>query len=227
MPDIQIEGNFSDDITVFVLGGRQPSSDWLKSLKFQTDIWAIDKGVNVCKEANIIPVRLIGDRDSADASAWQWAADAGSSVSCFDSDKDLTDCQLALDMLCNSCDATKGVFLTGCWGGRFDHLWSSIISFISHNGKYRPVAMADEKEGVLFMQGPSKCIFNFQKHPLAISLIPFTKKCQNVYIDGVHWPLDGVTLNYNDPYCISNRLSLRETASVSISNGLLGVYWVW
>lgn len=228
LPYIQIESNFPDNITIFILGGRSPSPNWLKSLNFQSETWAIDKGVDSCISTGIIPSTLVGDKDSADNSAWQWAAETGCKVLSFDSEKDLTDFQLALDIFGKKYHGkTHGIFLTGCWGGRFDHLWSILITFISHTNGYQPVAMADEKEGMLFMRGSSKSLLNFKKSPLAISLIPFTKKCQNVCIDGVRWPLDGATLDYNEPYSISNRLSDDAVVSVSLSNGLLGIYWVW
>ncbi len=71
----------------------------MRSLDLHISLWAVDSGVDPCFEAGILPDKLVGDGDSASPEAWQWAVDNGSDVSKFNRDKDLTDFQIALDLL--------------------------------------------------------------------------------------------------------------------------------
>lgn len=226
LPKLTIETQYPDDTALFVLGGRQPNLEWLKTLDFQTGVWAIDRGVDICAEAGITPDRLIGDCDSANVNVWNKFVENGTTrTEKFPCNKDDTDFQLALGLFEKEC-AGSGIFVTGCFGGRFDHLWSSIISFVKP-AKYRAVGLADDREGMIFLNGIAKAVLNFEEEPAAFSLLPLSRKCQGVNLSGAHWELYGAQLDYYAPYSISNRLDEDLTAAVSLKNGLLAVYWCW
>ena len=87
-------------------GGRPPETDWLTGLIQQRNmcgsddpIWAIDRGVNICRALQLSPALLIGDGDSADAEAWTWAVDQGAKLHSFPPEKDFTDTELALHIV--------------------------------------------------------------------------------------------------------------------------------
>lgn len=228
LPDLIIEIECPDDITTMVLGGRKPSPEWLSSLDFLKNIWAVDSGIESCFDSDIVPDKLVGDGDSASPEAWQWAVDKGVDVSKYSMEKDRTDFQLALELFSEKAgNEEKSLFLTGCFGGRFDHLWSTLISFLSGEKNVRPLGMADEIEGMILLNGPGRLDLNFSKPPGAISLISFTTVSRGVSVEGVRWPLENVVLEYKDPYSISNRLSGGKKAGVSVTEGTVGVYWVW
>lgn len=228
LPDLTIETECDLDITMMVLGGRKPSADWMRSLGFYKNLWAVDSGVDPCFEAGILPDKLVGDGDSASPEAWQWAVDNGVDVSKFNRDKDLTDFQIALDLLSGKGgEKQKALFITGGLAGRFDHLWATVISFIYCGENIRPFGMADEIEGMIFLSGPEKLKIDFKRSPGAISLIPFTGESRGVSIKGVRWPLEDVCLKYGKPYSVSNRLADGKQAEVSVKEGTVGVYWVW
>lgn len=228
LPDISINIPYDDDICLMVLGGRAPSSDWLASLNFQSETWAVDKGLEFCLDAHITPDMLIGDCDSSSSSAWRCSVELGVPTAKFDSDKDLTDFQLALDIFDKNQkrESLKGIFLSGAFGGRFDHLWSLIISFLHRSQNYIPVGMADDEEGMIFLRGKSSLTADFSKAPEAISLLPFSQECAGVSIKGAKWPLNDVELEYSRPYSISNR-AVGNDVRVDIGRGLLGFYWKW
>ena len=227
LQDLRIKTNNTNEILLMVLGGRKLSPSWLNAVHFNKCTWAVDSGVDCCFEAGMVPEKLIGDADSADPDAWQWARESGSMILKYDRDKNLTDFQIALDLLSKErSPEKKGVFLTGCFGGRFDHLWSTLVSFITRCDGYTPIGMADEKEGMIFLQGADSLELYFEKTPEAVSLIPFSPLCSGVSIEGVRWPLDKVRLEYGDPYSISNRIE-GKNAVISLEHGLLGVYWEW
>jgi len=226
LPDITIETNIPDDTALFVLGGREPSVDWLSALRFQNEVWAVDGGVNVCDEANIIPSMLVGDADSADNVIWKKVSENGiTQIAKYERDKDLTDFQLALELFGKKHKAA-GLFITGCFGGRFDHLWSTVISFVKP-ADYKAVGMADDKEGMMIMSGGENCSLTFEKAPSSVSLLPLSKRCQGVNISGTKWELKNANLEYFKPYSVSNRVDEDMRVEASIKNGQMGLYWYW
>lgn len=228
LPDLIIETECGNDIILMVLGGRKPAPVWMKSVHFHKWLWAVDSGIDPCFSSGILPDKLVGDGDSASPEAWKWAVDNGVDVSKFDRDKDLTDFQLALHLLSQKDEGDeKTLFVTGGFAGRFDHLWSTVVSFLNCCEKIKPFGMADENEGMIFLKGPEALKINFSRPPGAISLISFTCESKGVSINGVRWPLRDVILKYGEPYSISNRLAEGMEAEVSVDCGTVGVYWAW
>lgn len=215
-----------DETILMLLGGRSASPSWLYSLDFYQSCWAIDSGVESCRAAGIMPDRLIGDGDSASAESWNWAKDNGAEIHSYGSEKDLTDFQLALELLSNEAiSAPKGVFLSNSFGGRFDHLASVVCSFIGWSDKYIPIGMADEKEALFLLRGGAVEI-SFQRNPEAVSLIPFTDG-KGVSISGVRWPLENVFLERFRPYSVSNRPCGDWLIRASAAEGMIGLYCAW
>lgn len=211
-----------------VLGGRAPSSEFLASLARGCELWAVDRGVEACRAAGITPAVLIGDRDSGSVEGWCWAAERGAKTREYDSDKDLTDFQLALEIFADECkNSEKNIILTGALGGRFDHLWSLTLSFLNMTRAGVPFCMADDREGMIFVRGGERCALSFARRPKALSLLSFSPVCRGVNLSGVHWPLSDAELCYDFPYAVSNRVEGGGRAEVSCASGTLGVYWTW
>ena len=222
------------DSLLMVLGGRAPAAHWLRELDFGGEVWAVDRGIRVCRDAGIVPSLLIGDFDSADDESLRWAKAENVPILSYKADKDLTDFKLALDILRErSADEDrarpKRLFLTGALGGRLDHLYSIVMSFASAEPPIIPFCAADDREGLLIMRGRSSFSFSFDAAPKAVSLFALSEVCGDVSITGTRWPLDGVTLCRDFPYSVSNRFDgggdLR--ADVSCGSGTLCFYWVW
>lgn len=225
---IEQEDKTAMDLALLVLGGRAPSPSWLSEFGSRGEVWAVDRGVEACRAAGIIPRRLVGDCDSASAESWRWAADNGVPVERYQSDKDLTDFQLALELFREKNKGrAKKIFLTGAWGGRFDHLWSLVLTFLNFSSPHVPFCIADEREGLVLLDGPANASFTFAERPKAVSLLSFSGECAGVSIAGVRWPLDGVALSRGFPYAISNRLGDGLAARVNCESGRLGFYWLW
>ncbi len=227
----QLKAQFSYDLpekqTVLVVGGKAPDTKWLKQVIKNRTLWCADHGIDICKNANCIPYQLVGDADSASPEGWQWALDNGAIVTKLPVEKDLTDTQLALQMIANEYNSST-VILTGAWGGRFDHAFSTIFSFQGFVKEHLYGCIADEEEVLLFLRDEDYLTLKFNSQPKAISLLPLSGECSGVSINGVHWPLDRVLLNNNLPYAVSNKVDSREnTIWISQKRGLLGVYLYW
>lgn len=225
--EIELTPDLPDEIILMLLGGRKASGEWLASVAFYTSAWAVDSGVEMCRDAGIVPERLIGDMDSAGPLARKWAESKGTRVYSYKSEKDLTDFQLALELLSGQSGAgLKGVFLTGAFGGRFDHLISVLNSFVGWPGKYLPIGMADEREALFLLRGGCRADIRFRAPASAVSLIPL-RDSRGVSIGNVRWPLDNVVLERNRPYSISNRPDETGTVTASVGEGLVGLYCAW
>lgn len=218
--------------TLFLLGGRQPDAEWLRSFVRMNlpDIWAVDSGVRSCRESRLHPSVVIGDMDSANPDDWAWARQVGAREHLHEPAKDLTDFQLALDLW----DASTMLVVSGCFGGRLDHLTSALSTFaagMKKKKKKRARCMIDEREGVFLLHSGEAAELEFVRSPLAISLLPITNRCRGVSIEGVAWPLDGVTLERCYPWAISNVLRGPQHAdgagdvAVRCEEGTLAVYW--
>ncbi len=212
-----------------VAGGRPPQTDWLQQTTGHcTALWAIDRGIDSCQQAQLLPARLIGDADSASSGSWQWAERQGVPVDKFAPAKDLTDLQLSLE-LSRQDFPNSLLIVTGVFGGRLDHAMSLLFT-LAHDR--RPCCLADEKELLLILRSGEKAdiTINAPWHEdlSAVSLLPLTAKCEGLSITGVRWPLDEAELTQQLPYAVSNELlSTTKKISVSLTDGVVGVYMLF
>ena len=138
--------------------------------------------------------------------------------------KDFTDTQLGLQ-LAEQYVPDSFFLLTGAFGGRFDHAFSTLFSF-AFSGLCG--GLADEKEACFFLQAEQTLQIQTRKRPKAISLLPFQESCTGVSIHGTHWPLQEAALSQMLPMAVSNELK-KDSSSfrVSLHEGTLGIYLYW
>jgi len=211
-------------------GGRTPAKDWLTQLVQQSEkgstdrpILAIDRGVNICHALKLPPVHLIGDGDSASSKAWTWAEECGTHVHAFPPEKDFTDTELALHIAAEYF-ARPLVILTGAFGGRLDHLMST-AAVAAHADI--PCVLADERETLFYLHAGESLTVTCDTPSRAISLLPFTEKCSGVTTHGLYWELQDACITNRASLAISNvlaRENIKNTFTVSIKSGVLGVY---
>ncbi|MBR6887545.1 MAG: thiamine diphosphokinase [Selenomonadaceae bacterium] len=219
LPQCEIFYPNSTQEILFVGGGRAPNVDWFKKVAVGRKIFCIDKGIELCRACELVPKFLIGDFDSAANSAVEWARAKNIPVEKYPADKDLTDTQLALNRA-GEIFGEHVALLTGCFGGRFDHLYSTIFTCAAID---RKIFLADEREIIFYLRGGESAEVKFFKNPLAVSLLPMTNSCAGVTTKNLHWELDGATLTQNFPNATSNRLD-ADKISVSVGRGTLAVY---
>ncbi len=212
-----------------VAGGRKPAASWLAEIfRSFTTRWCADSGLVYCLEAGILPDRLVGDGDSTPPDEWRRAVEAGVSVTKHPVDKDLTDLQLALFTAGKELPG-KPVLVTGCWGGRFDHLWANIFSALwAAEQDIRILVFADEKECLFLLEGEEAleiCVSG--RENVVVSLLPLTPECAGVDLQNVRWELKDSLLLQKHPYTVSNRTEGNKNISVRLQKGILGVYCGW
>ena len=205
---------------MFVSGGRVPSREFFLSVSSGRKIFCIDKGIETCAACEVIPEFLIGDFDSAENSAVEWARAKNIPVEKYPADKDLTDTQLALNRAAEIFGEHVAI-LTGCFGGRFDHLYSTIFTCAAID---RKIFLADEREIIFYLRGGESSEIKFFKKPLAVSLLPISNSCAGVTTKNLHWELDGATLTQNFPNATSNRVEC-DKIFVGVGHGTLAIYF--
>ena len=209
---------------LLIAGGRSPAPQWLRAAAENRPVWCIDHGIDACRNAGLQPSRLIGDGDSAASDSWHWAESLHIPIARFSPEKDLTDTQLALRQIQNG-QPDAFILLTGAFGGRFDHAVSTVYSLL---GSGLAGCIADEKEALLYLHSGETVTIRPRRRPKAISLLPLGADCQDVTIQGVHWPLSRASLLQTWPYAISNEpVSPDQPVTVSLAQGCLGVYLCW
>lgn len=219
LPQCEISTSPPAQEILFVSGGRPPSVDWFKAVADGRKIFCVDKGIELCKACEVVPNFLIGDFDSANQSAVDWARAKGVPVETYPADKDLTDTQLALNRATELFGEHTAI-LTGAFGGRFDHLYSTIFTCAALN---RKIFLADEREIIFYLRGGEGVTIEFFTKPLAVSLLPMTNTCEGVTTKNLHWELDGATLSQDFPNAVSNRIE-DDKIFISVGRGTLAVY---
>jgi thiamine pyrophosphokinase len=212
--------------TMFVLGGRRPDSEWLADFakKNTPRIWAIDSGAVPCRSAGILPLEIIGDRDSAPIGDWEWALCSGAREHLYGRDKDRTDFQLALELFVQNSKykitSEATLILTGCFGGSLDHLISILNTFaLSYQSSVFFRLMIDDVEGIFFIYPGGNARLKFTRKPNAVSLLPMTDLCGGVSISGVKWPLENVSIDRKFPWTVSNEVRPDKDGKYNVLAG--------
>lgn len=203
---------------LLVAGGRRPNLDFFKTIAQGRKIFCIDKGIEICRDCNILPEILIGDFDSAESAALAWAIENKIPLKNYPVEKDFTDTQIALELLGKNIPA----IVTGIFGGRFDHLFSNVFTCAN----YKNILLADEREIIFYVRGGESVEVNFFQIPLAVSLLPITETCEGVSTENLHWELSNAALKQNLPNAVSNRAESSKI-KISVKCGTLAGYFVF
>lgn len=228
LPGIEVKYSLDiSDPVLLVAGGRRPDPAWLgRVLPIFGRRWCADSGLRPCLEAGCIPDRLIGDADSTPPDLWRSASEAGALVTRHPQDKDLTDLQLALQTISKEIPGAT-VVVTGCWGGRFDHMYSNVFSAVwAREIGTRVLAFVDDRECMFLLEGEGTLDISADSAEAVLSLLPITFECRGVCIKNTKWELEDSLLSQMYPYSISNRTE-SGLASVKVQKGILGVYYGW
>lgn len=208
---------------ILVAGGRIPHKKWFRTIAQSKDVYCADKGIDICFRTGIIPKMLIGDMDSCDQTALQWAEKNHVKIKKLAREKDDTDFKLMLiEMLMQT---SGNIVCTGVWGGRFDHLYSIIrYIFTAQINIERTLIMADQDEIIFFLHPAlSQVIIRYSPLIKNISILPMDNE-PIVDIIGAKWSLNHKKLSNEDVYSISNEPLVGQDIKINIAQGCVGVY---
>ncbi len=181
---------------------------------------AADSGYLTARRFGVKPSLLVGDLDSLDRSKLLPGELDGLNKKIVPAIKDDTDMQLAVELAFEA--GADTFFLVGGLGGRLDHTLSSVFLLEDIADKGGAGVMTDGRNfaRLLKADGRPASVEIERSGYRYLSLISLTDSCEGVSIEGVFYPLDGVTLTRRYSYAVSNEIT-SDNARVTITRGTL------
>ena len=183
------------------IGGNSTSNVLNIESNFE-EIIAVDSGIEHLLNLSLNPNTLIGDLDSISKKSLDEVKKNGVKILAFNSNKDQTDFELALNYL-EEAEKSK-VYIIGGESGEIDHL-ISIFLLIPSKSFF---------ENIIWLYGDKRIIFR-QKIELNIkkltkfSIIPLSD-LTNLSIDGAEWNLDNKDIQFGETLTLRNSTNEEE-----------------
>ena len=177
--------------------------------RFDDFIIAADGGLRHTENLGLVPNIVIGDMDSMEGQRVPEGAIL------FPAQKDDTDTMLAIKQGLTM--GYRSFVIYGGLGGRLDHTVANIqsLSYLLREGAQG--ILMDENHKVFLLRN-GKISLDEPYH--YISVFAYGGECRGVTLQGVQYPLDGVTLTPDFPLGVSNQQK-GEEAVIQVEDGTL------
>ena len=192
------------------IGGNSTSN--ILSIESNFDeIIAVDSGVEHLFKLSLDPTTLIGDLDSISENSLDKVKKNGVDIIAFNSNKDQTDFELALNYL--EVVENSIIYIIGGESGEIDHLLS-IFLLIPSKSFF---------ENIIWVYGDKKIIFR-QKLKLNVkkmskfSIIPLSD-LSNLSIDGAEWNLENKNIQFGETTTLRN-VANKDEINVNCDTGV-------
>ena len=196
--------------------GGNSTSDVLSIDSNFEEIIAVDSGIEHLLNLSLNPNTLIGDLDSISKKSLDEVKKNGVKILAFNSNKDQTDFELALNYL-EEAEKSK-VYIIGGESGEIDHL-ISIFLLIPSKSFF---------ENIIWLYGDKRIIFR-QKIELNIkkltkfSIIPLSD-LTNLSIDGAEWNLDNKDIQFGETLTLRNSTN-EEQLNIRCDKGVFALIY--
>ena len=196
--------------------GGNSTSDVLSIESNFEEIIAVDSGIEHLLNLSLNPNTLIGDLDSISKKSLDEVKKNGVKILAFNSNKDQTDFELALNYL-EEAEKSK-VYIIGGESGEIDHL-ISIFLLIPSKSFF---------ENIIWLYGDKRIIFR-QKLELNIkkltkfSIIPLSD-LTNLSIDGAEWNLDNKEIQFGETLTLRNNTN-EEQLNIRCDKGVFALIY--
>ena len=196
--------------------GGNSTSDVLSIESNFEEIIAVDSGIEHLLNLSLDPNTLIGDLDSISKKSLDEVKKNGVKILAFNSNKDQTDFELALNYL-EEAEKSK-VYIIGGESGEIDHL-ISIFLLIPSKSFF---------ENIIWLYGDKRIIFR-QKIELNIkkltkfSIIPLSD-LTNLSIDGAEWNLDNKDIQFGETLTLRNNTN-EEQLNIRCDKGVFALIY--
>ena len=196
--------------------GGNSTSDVLSIESNFEEIIAVDSGIEHLLNLSLNPNTLIGDLDSISKKSLDEVKKNGVKILDFNSNKDQTDFELALNYL-EEAEKSK-VYIIGGESGEIDHL-ISIFLLIPSKSFF---------ENIIWLYGDKRIIFR-QKIELNIkkltkfSIIPLSD-LTNLSIDGAEWNLDNKDIQFGETLTLRNNTN-EEQLNIRCDKGVFALIY--
>ena len=196
--------------------GGNSTSDVLSIESNFEEIIAVDSGIEHLLNLSLNPNTLIGDLDSISKKSLDEVKKNGVKILAFNSNKDQTDFELALNYL-EEAEKSK-VYIIGGESGEIDHL-ISIFLLIPSKSFF---------ENIIWLYGDKRIIFR-QKLELNIkkltkfSIIPLSD-LTNLSIYGAEWNLDNKDIQFGETLTLRNSTN-EEQLNIRCDKGVFALIY--
>ncbi len=196
--------------------GGNSTSDVLSIESNFEEIIAVDSGIEHLLNLSLNPNTLIGDLDSISKKSLDEVKKNGVKILAFNSNKDQTDFELALNYL-EEAEKSK-VYIIGGESGEIDHL-ISIFLLIPSKSFF---------ENIIWLYGDKRIIFR-QKIELNIkkltkfSIIPISD-LTNLSVDGAEWNLDNKDIQFGETLTLRNSTN-EEQLNIRCDKGVFALIY--
>jgi len=197
------------------IGGNSTSNVLSIESNFE-EIIAVDSGIEHLFNLSLNPNTLIGDLDSISKKSLDKVKKNGVKTLAFNSNKDQTDFELALNYL-EEAEKSK-VYIIGGESGEIDHL-ISIFLLIPSKSFF---------ENIIWLYGDKKIIFrkklelNVEKST-KFSIIPLAD-LKNLSIDGAEWNLDNKDIQFGETLTLRN-ITNEEQLNIKCDKGVFALIY--
>ncbi len=197
------------------IGGNSTSNVLSIESNFK-EIIAVDSGIDHLLNLSLDPNTLIGDLDSISKKSLDEVKKNGVKILAFNSNKDQTDFELALNYL-EEAEKSK-IYIIGGESGEIDHL-ISIFLLIPSKSFF---------ENIIWLYGDKRIIFR-QKIELNIkkltkfSIIPLSD-LTNLSIDGAEWNLDNKDIQFGETLTLRNNTK-EEQLNIRCDKGVFALIY--
>ena len=191
--------------------GGNSTSNILNIERNFDEIIAVDSGVEHLFKLSLDPNTLIGDLDSISENSLDKVKKNGVDIIAFNSNKDQTDFELALNYLVGVENSI--IYIIGGESGEIDHLLS-IFLLIPSKSFF---------ENIIWVYGDKKIIFR-QKLKLNVkkmskfSIIPLSD-LSNLSIDGAEWNLENKNIQFGETTTLRN-VANKDEINVNCDTGV-------
>jgi thiamine pyrophosphokinase len=196
------------------IGGEGPSIEKCREIAARADVLAAaDSGLMLAEDAGLRPDIIAGDMDSLDDEA-RLAKYAPDCVHRFPRDKDLTDTEIAVDLLRDA--GCTEILLVGGGGGRLAHIFA-IKALVGECGVCE---WHTGRESILLLSSKisQKAKINLRGNKGAVvSVFPIGDAPHIATSENLKWPLDGLEWNAAS-FGISN-VALSDDVTIASTAG--------
>lgn len=190
---------------------------WVSEKNF-AEVIAADGGLRALKEIELQPGLMIGDFDSVDPLLLEQYETKGIPMKRFPAKKDLTDAELALEVMKEMAEPGDEIWFLGGLGGRLDHTLANVFLL---EEAYKQGFYAHLFNGIdeaRFLQGPCECYYEKRPYQQYFSLVALSEKVTGITLKGFAYPLQDAKLRRGQTLGISNEL-VEAIGHVIIEDG--------
>lgn len=177
--------------TTLIVTGGNINEQFLKTrLKNCNNIIAVDNGLKILHELNVLPNYIVGDFDTIDNNILkEYEKNESVQICKYSPQKDYTDTDLAIDLAIKI--KSNNIYIIGAIGTRIDHVLGNIHALFQTLNENVNAKIIDKNNEIYLINKTTKINKTNKKY---FSLIPLTSKVEGVTLKGFKYNVENENL---------------------------------